>query len=107
MIAPIFESKCLSCHNSLKSKGDFLMSSYENLLKSGKSGLPSVVSGLVDSSELFKRVTLPENHADHMPPEGKTPLSKDEIALLKVGLKQARRIPCLVREVRKKQRWDN
>lgn len=100
MIAPIFESKCLSCHNSLKSKGNFLMSSYENLLKSGKSGLPSVVSGLADSSELFKRVTLPENHTDHMPPEGKTPLSKDEIALLKGWIESGATDTLLVREAK-------
>jgi len=101
MIAPIFESKCLSCHNSLKSKGDFLMTSHENLFKPGKSKSPSLISGLADSSELYKRVTLPENHTDHMPPEGKTPLSQDEIALLKGWIKSGAADTLLVGEAKK------
>lgn len=83
MIAPIFEAKCLSCHNEQKSKGDLLMTSHEHLLKKGKSGNLAIVVGLPDSSELYKRVALPLEHEDHMPPEGKSPLTENEIALLK------------------------
>lgn len=83
MIAPIFEAKCLSCHNAQKAKGNFLMTSFENILKPGESNLAPVTPGASDKSELFKRVTLAENHKDHMPPEGKTPLTESEISLLK------------------------
>ena len=83
MISPIFEAKCLSCHNDQKAKGGLLMTSYPNLLKGGESDNPSIAAGLPEESELFKRVILPESHKDHMPPEGKTPLSDSEIALLK------------------------
>ena len=107
MIAPIFEAKCLSCHNSLKAKGDFQMSSYAHLFKSGKSGMTALSSGLPDSSELFKRVTLPDNHDDHMPPEGKTPLSEDEISLLKSWIELGATDTLLVRNVRKQPAMDS
>ncbi len=83
LIAPIFEAKCLSCHNAQKAKGNFLMTSYENLTKPGDSNLPTITPTSPDKSELFKRVVLPEDHDDHMPPAGKSPLTHDEISLLK------------------------
>jgi uncharacterized membrane protein len=83
MLSPVFEAKCMSCHNEQRSKGDFLMRSYGDILKAGKSGEPSITPGEPMKSEVFKRVTLPEDHADRMPPEGKTPLSFAEVALLK------------------------
>jgi uncharacterized membrane protein len=83
MLQPVFEAKCMSCHNSQRAKGDFVMSSYADVLKGGKSDSPSVTAGKPEESELFKRVVLPEDHADRMPPEGKTPLTDYEISLLK------------------------
>lgn len=83
MLQPVFEAKCLSCHNDQRAKGDFVMTTYEDLLKGGKGETPSVTSGKPEESELFKRVVLPDDHADRMPPEGKTPLSEYEINLLK------------------------
>jgi uncharacterized membrane protein len=83
MIAPIFEAKCLSCHNDQKAKGGLLMTSYQNLLTNGESGSPSVTPGDAGKSEVFNRVVLPQDHKDHMPPEGKTPMTESEISLLK------------------------
>ena len=83
MIAPVFEAKCMSCHNRQRAKGDFLMTSYQDLLKGGDSGNPSVAGGAPEESEVYKRVVLPEDHKDRMPPEGKTPMKESEIALLK------------------------
>lgn len=83
MLSPVFEAKCMSCHNEQRAKGDFLMRSYADILKAGKSGEPSVTPGIPAKSEVYKRVVLPEGHTDRMPPEGKTPLTYTEIALLK------------------------
>lgn len=102
MLAPVFESKCLSCHNSLKAKGNFLMASYADLFNAGKSGRSPVTAGLADSSELFHRVTLPLTDNDHMPPEGKTPLSDGEIALLKGWIELGATDTLLVRDAKKK-----
>lgn len=83
IIAPIFEAKCMSCHNDQRARSDFRMTSYANLLKGGKSGHPAVTTGEPEESEVYKRVALPEGDKDKMPPEGKTPLNKSEVALLK------------------------
>lgn len=83
MIDPIFEAKCISCHNAQRAKGDLLLTSLEDIRKGGESDQPSVTAGNPLESELYKRVVLPEGHNDRMPPEGKTPLSESEIALLK------------------------
>ena len=83
MMVPIFEAKCMSCHNAQRAKGEFLMTSYENMLKGGESDHPSVTPGKPLESEMYNRVVLPEGHSDRMPPEGKTPLKQSEIDLLK------------------------
>ncbi|MFT7161186.1 MAG: putative membrane protein [Bacteroidia bacterium] len=83
LIAPFVETKCLSCHNDHKKKGDYLMTSYQALLKGGESGLPAIPEGKPEESELLNRVLLPLDHDDHMPPEGKKPLNEYEIDILK------------------------
>ena len=83
MIAPVFEAKCMSCHNNQRAKGGFVMATHQTILKGGESGQPSITAGNPVESELYKRVVLPEGHTDRMPPEGKTPLTQSEVALIK------------------------
>lgn len=83
MIGPIFEAKCLSCHNQARTKGDLLMTSMSGLVKGGESGKPGLTAGDLEQSELYNRVVLPNDHDDHMPPQGKSPMTENEIALLK------------------------
>lgn len=59
------------------------MNTYANLLKAGESGLPSITRGNPEKSEIYNRVHLAVDHKDHMPPEGKTPMTEDEISILK------------------------
>jgi len=47
----------------------------------GESGAV-VLPGNAAGSDLYKRVTLPENHENFMPAEGKTPLTVDQVAIL-------------------------
>ena len=82
MIVPFLDKKCMGCHNHNKAKGGLVMSSYEELLKGGKSGHPTLKPGNIAESEMYRRVMLPEKDEDRMPPEGKVPLTKEEIALL-------------------------
>jgi uncharacterized membrane protein len=81
IVYPILDARCNSCHNESKSKGDLQMHTVEALMKGGESG-PVFVAGNVEESELLKRIHLPENHDDHMPPEGKTQLTDEQILLL-------------------------
>lgn len=81
VVAPILEDKCVSCHNPNKQKGELLMHNLEGLLKGGEHG-NTLVSGNPDESELIKRLHLPLEEEEHMPPEGKAQLDFDEIAIL-------------------------
>ncbi len=83
LIMPALENRCLSCHNEHKTKGGLLMTSLPQLLKGGKSEKPMIVPGNLAASELYHRITLPDNHDDHMPPPEKPPLDADAIALLR------------------------
>ncbi len=86
-IQPMMEARCTSCHNPDKIKGDLLLTSFEGMLRGGKNGA-AVVPGKPEDSELYKRITLPENHDDFMPAEGKTPLTSEEIAIVKWWIEQ-------------------
>jgi uncharacterized membrane protein/mono/diheme cytochrome c family protein len=81
VIQPILRSNCQSCHRPGKSKGELNMTSYEGLLKGGENG-PVINSLVGGKSELIRRITLPEDHDDFMPSEGKKPLSEEEIEWL-------------------------
>ncbi|MEL6942443.1 MAG: c-type cytochrome domain-containing protein [Bacteroidota bacterium] len=86
-IVPILESKCYQCHNERKTKGELLMTSIEALLKGGKNG-PIWVAGEPDSSQIMKRIYLPLEDKEHMPPKGKSQLSDKEIELLHLWIAQ-------------------
>lgn len=81
-IAPILDDKCSACHGAEKSKAGLRVDSFEALMKGGDSG-PGVVAGNSAQSEVIKRMSLPIDHDDHMPPDGKPQPTPDEIALLR------------------------
>ena len=58
------------------------MTSYDQLMAGGESQSRAVIAGAPDASELVKRVLLPADHEDRMPPKGKTPLTELEIKIL-------------------------
>lgn len=82
VIHPMIQSKCESCHNQDKNKGELLLTSYEEMLQGGETG-SSLVPGDLEESLLYQRVTLPKEHDDFMPAEGKTGLTADEVEILK------------------------
>ncbi len=86
-VKPILVSRCVSCHNPEKIKGRLILSDYDNILKGGKSGA-GIVAGNVSRSELFRRISLPKEHEDFMPPEGKSPLSEQQIEIIKWWIEQ-------------------
>jgi uncharacterized membrane protein len=88
MIVPVFEAKCVGCHNDSRAKGELSMVSYQAIVKGGESGHPGIVAGDADSSELYKRLILPEDHDDRMPPKGKTPLTQPETDLFKYWIQK-------------------
>ena len=77
LIQPIFNQKCVSCHNKEISRGNLNMDSYSNLLKGGSSGIPINKSD-PRKSLLIRRITMPTSELKYMPPDGE-PVSFDEI----------------------------
>lgn len=82
MVMPILESKCISCHNSGKAKGELVMETAALLLKGGKNGAlwDTTAAGL---GLMFDRIHLPLENKKHMPPKGKPQLSEQEIEIMK------------------------
>lgn len=81
MVKPILESKCESCHNSKKAKGELIMETEELLLKGGKSG-KLWDSTAADLGLMLRRVHLPLEAKKHMPPQGKPQLTDEEIEII-------------------------
>ncbi|WP_345242626.1 c-type cytochrome domain-containing protein [Nibrella saemangeumensis] len=86
VIQPIFEQKCVSCHNAEKLKGELRLTDAESVRRGGKSG-KLFVAGKPEMSLLLKRIHLPEEEKKHMPPKGKSQLTDNEIALLSLWVK--------------------
>ncbi|MEQ9285254.1 MAG: DUF2231 domain-containing protein [Cyclobacteriaceae bacterium] len=87
VIHHIFETKCNVCHNKDKAKGDLLLISQEDIKRGGENG-EIIVAGDPSASELFRRITLDPNHEEFMPTEGRTPLTKEETALIEWWIQQ-------------------
>lgn len=82
IIQPIFNERCVSCHNADKNKGELDLASIEGILKGGKSG-NTVVAGDIEKSELFHRITLPQQSSKFMPADNRPPLTPVEIYFIK------------------------
>lgn len=80
-IQPVFEAKCIGCHNLDKQKAKLDLSTAQSLLTGGKSG-PAIVAFDPESSLVVQRISLPVKQDGHMPPEGKDQLTKEEIEII-------------------------
>ncbi|HKC35752.1 MAG TPA: c-type cytochrome domain-containing protein, partial [Chitinophagaceae bacterium] len=81
IIQPIFENRCYGCHNKSKKKGKLRLDEPAFILKGGKDGIV-IKPGNADESDMMRRLLLPRNDEDHMPPKEKPQLKDNEIALL-------------------------
>ena len=91
LVMPGLEARCVSCHNPQKAKGNLDMTTFQAIARGGDSEKLMFVAGRPDSSELFRRITLPPDHDDRMPPEGKPSLSADEITILRWWIEEGAR----------------
>ncbi|MGZ5133754.1 MAG: c-type cytochrome domain-containing protein [Flavitalea sp.] len=81
VVQPLLQNRCYSCHGKNKQKGGLRVDDSARLRKGGKDGIV-LIAGKADESEMIKRLLLPRNHEDHMPPKEKPQLSEQEIAVL-------------------------
>ena len=78
LIRPLLDEKCVVCHGSTKQKGKLRLDDLNGIRAGGKHGhLLDPVRG-----ELVRRILLPIEEKDHMPPEEKPQLSSSEMDLI-------------------------
>lgn len=81
IVKPILQTKCYACHNANKQKGGLRMDDSLLLMKGGKDG-KIIEPGNADASEMIKRLMLPIDNDDHMPPREKPQLTEQQVATL-------------------------
>lgn len=81
IIHPILDARCVSCHNDDKKKGELMMHTVAALEAGGEGG-PIFVAGNAEESRMIQRIHLPMIDEEHMPPDGKSQLSDEQIELL-------------------------
>jgi uncharacterized membrane protein len=81
-IYPVLDTKCIACHGTNKEQGGLRLDSYESLMAGGKDGIV-IAPRNPDGSLLLQKVTLPPTDPHFMPAEGRTPLTRDEIARIR------------------------
>lgn len=81
-IQPILTKACIECHGPDKSRGRLRLDSRAAALAGGKSGLPAIVPGKLEKSEMIRRVKLPREDEEAMPFDEELALTAAEIATL-------------------------
>lgn len=105
IIQPIFDSKCVSCHNQNKIKGGLLLTSPQAISKGGDTG--SILDSLNESSPLLAhRIRLPQEDEEHMPPKGKVQLTSDEIALIQWWMANKNCFDCKTKDLETSKSMD-
>ncbi len=98
IVMPIFERKCVSCHNPEKSKGDLLFHNLKGWQNGGKNG-KVLIPGSPSESHILQRAYLPKEDEAHMPPDGKLQLSIDELNFLEWWIKEMKTYDHLVKDL--------
>jgi len=80
--ALVFETHCYECHGSSQQESGLRLDQRGAILAGGESGEPAVVPGRAMASELVRRITLPRDDEDRMPPDGRKRLTGDEMLVL-------------------------
>jgi hypothetical protein len=82
VVLPVLEQRCSNCHGESKQKGELALHTEAAIRKGGENGAV-LVAGKPDDSELLRRLLLPLDDEDHMPPEDKAQPSAAEIEVLR------------------------
>lgn len=80
VVQPLLQAKCYSCHGEKRQKNNLRLDGENWILKGGKHG--AVLNTNPEESKLLKRILLPREDDDHMPPKQKPQFTEKEIALI-------------------------
>ena len=79
-VQPILERSCYRCHGARKKRGELRLDKKRYAAEGGESGAV-IVPGEKHASNLFQRISLPEDHDDYMPSKG-DPLPPHDVAVI-------------------------
>jgi uncharacterized membrane protein len=82
VVLPILRQRCADCHGAGKQKGGLRLDSIEGIMAGGGSG-ETVLPGFAQSSLLLRRMLLPLDLDEHMPPEARAQPSAAELAVIR------------------------
>lgn len=84
-VRSIFAHNCYKCHSAEKIKGELRLDKKEFVFKGGGSG-PILEAGHPEKSEIIRRLLLPRDDEESMPPKGKI-LAEKEIETVQLWIK--------------------
>ena len=79
-IRPIFQASCHGCHQPAKANGEYVMTTFKELLKGGDSEEIAIVPTKPDESHLITLITPIDGEAEM--PQKEDPLQKEQIELI-------------------------
>ena len=98
VIKPMLEAKCIACHGPNKQKGKLRLDEPDFISKGGEAGA-ALIAGNAAESAMIKKILLPKENKDHMPPPEKPQLSKRDIELLKWWITTGARVDQKVKDL--------
>jgi len=84
-VAPLLKSRCAGCHGARMEKAQLRLDSFGAVMRGGRHGAV-IQPGNIKDSELFTRISLPSSDDKAMPPSGKTPLTADEVTVIRLWI---------------------
>jgi uncharacterized membrane protein len=96
-IAPILEKRCVGCHGENKDKGGLRLHTPEAITDGGDLG-PVFIAFKPQESSLVRRMLLPLNDEDHMPPKSKPQPDAAEIEAVRAWIAAGASFTSLVGE---------
>jgi mono/diheme cytochrome c family protein len=65
---PLLVDNCVECHGEEKQKGRLRLDTLAGAFAQGRSGEPGIVPGEPEASEVLRRIALPRDDEEAMPP---------------------------------------
>lgn len=81
-VEPILGEHCLQCHGPDKQQGDLRLDLKDAALAGGESGWPAIEPGNPLASDVIRRLFLPRDHEEAMPPDDRPRPSDEQIVVL-------------------------
>ncbi|MEO6288750.1 MAG: c-type cytochrome domain-containing protein [Ginsengibacter sp.] len=103
IVQPILYKDCYGCHGPAKKKGGLRLDNFAFIMKGGKDGEVIDLNN-ADSSEMIRRLLLPKEDDDHMPPKQKPQPNVKQIALLHWWIQQGADTGKLVKDLQQPEK---